>query len=345
MVLRERRPWSTATATSATSTATAPPQCVTPSLAWPSPPWSCCATCDKDTVDFQPNYDESLQEPQVLPARFPNLLVNGSSGIAVGMATNIPPHNLGEAVDATCMLIDNPDATVDELMTVMPGPDFPTGGVIMGIDGHPARRTRPAAAPSPCAPRLRGGGPARTAAAAIVVTEIPYQVNQPAPCWRSSASWCATRSCIEGISEHPRRAPTARASDIIIELKKDAIPQVVLNKLYKHTQLQVGFGVNMLALVDGVPRVPLPASEMLALLHRAPGRGRHPSHPLRAQRRPRSAHTSSRATSWPSTTSTRSSTSSAPAADRRRGRPAPHRALRPLREADRRPSWRCACAA
>ena len=132
----------------------------------------------KDTVDWQPNYDESLQEPQVLPARFPNLLVNGSSGIAVGMATNIPPHNLGEAVEATCMLIDNPDATTDELMTVMPGPDFPTGAVIMGTDG--IREAYETGRGSITVRAKAHVETTKTGRSRLVFTEIPYQVNKGA---------------------------------------------------------------------------------------------------------------------------------------------------------------------
>ena len=132
----------------------------------------------KDTVDWQPNYDESLQEPQVLPARFPNLLVNGSSGIAVGMATNIPPHTLGEAVEATCMLIDNPDATTDELMTVMPGPDFPTGAVIMGTDG--IREAYETGRGSITVRAKAHVETTKTGRSRLVFTEIPYQVNKGA---------------------------------------------------------------------------------------------------------------------------------------------------------------------
>ena len=185
---------------------------------------------DKETVDFQPNYDESLQEPVVLPSRFPNLLVNGSSGIAVGMATNIPPHNLGEAIDATCMMIDNPDCTVDDLMKVLPGPDFPTGGIIMGRKGiRDAYETGKGSLTIRSKCRIEEG---KNGKHSIVVSEIPYQVN---------------RTNLLSADRH--------GIDIIIELKQNAIPQVVLNKLYKHTQLQVGFGCNMLALVNGVPRV------------------------------------------------------------------------------------------
>ncbi len=212
---------------------------------------------DKETVDFQPNYDESLEEPKVLPARFPNLLVNGSNGIAVGMATNIPPHNLGETIDATCMMLDNPDVTTEELMTVLPGPDFPTGGIIMGkkgiLDAYETGRGS-LTVRAKCKIEERKNGKS-----AIVVTEIPYQVNR--------------KRLLEKLGELVRDKKLPEISnihdaadrhgiDIVIDLKQNALPQVVLNKLYKHTQLQVGFGVIMLALVDGVPRV-LSLKEML----------------------------------------------------------------------------------
>ena len=205
---------------------------------------------DKETVDFQPNYDESLQEPKVLPARFPNLLVNGSNGIAVGMATNIPPHNLGETIEATCLMLDNPDVTTEELMEALPGPDFPTGGIIMGkkgiVDayetGHGNITVR-----AKCEIEEKKNG-----RSAIVVKEIPYQVNR--------------KRLLEKLGELVRDKKLPEISnihdaadrhgiDIIIDLKQNAIPQVVLNKLFKHTQLQVGFGINMLALVDNSPRV------------------------------------------------------------------------------------------
>ncbi|MEG0682439.1 MAG: DNA gyrase subunit A [Raoultibacter sp.] len=212
---------------------------------------------EKETVDFQPNYDESLEEPLVLPARYPNLLVNGSSGIAVGMATNIPPHNLGEAIDATCLMMDNPEVTTEELMKVMPGPDFPTGGIIMGrkgiVDAYETGRGS-LSVRAKCS--IQEG---KNGKSSIVVSEIPYQVNR-------------TR-LLEKLAELVREKKMPEISnihdgadrtgiDIIIELKQNAIPQVVLNKLYKHTQLQTGFGVIMLALVDGVPRV-LSLKEML----------------------------------------------------------------------------------
>ena len=212
---------------------------------------------DKETVDFQPNYDESLEEPKVLPARFPNLLVNGSNGIAVGMATNIPPHNLGETIDATCMMLDNPDITTEELMTALPGPDFPTGGIIMGkkgiLDAYETGRGS-LTVRAKCTIEDRKNGKS-----SIVVSEIPYQVNR--------------KRLLEKIGELVRDKKLPEISnihdaadrhgiDIVIDLKQNALPQVVLNKLYKHTQLQVGFGVIMLALVDGVPRV-LSLKEML----------------------------------------------------------------------------------
>ena len=205
---------------------------------------------DKETVDFQPNYDESLQEPTVLPSRFPNLLVNGSNGIAVGMATNIPPHNLGEAIDATCLMIDNPDCTTEDLLGAMPGPDFPTGGLIMGkkgiLDayetGHGNLTIR-----AKCEIEEKKNG-----RASIVVKEIPYQVNRKR-LLEKLGELVRDKKLPEISNIHD--AADRKGSDIIIDLKSNAIPQVVLNKLFKHTQLQVGFGCNMLALVNGTPRV------------------------------------------------------------------------------------------
>lgn len=212
---------------------------------------------DKETVDFSPNYDESLEEPNVLPARFPNLLVNGSQGIAVGMATNIPPHNLGETIDATCMMLQNPDITTEELMRVIPGPDFPTGGIIMGKKGiadayETGRGSLTIRAKCEIEEKKNGRF-------SIIVKEIPYMVNR--------------QRLLEKLGELVRDKKLPEISnihdgadrhgiDIIIDLKQNAIPQVVLNKLYKHTQLQVGFGAIMLSLVDGVPRV-LSLKEML----------------------------------------------------------------------------------
>ncbi len=212
---------------------------------------------DKETVDFQPNYDESLEEPVVLPARFPNLLVNGSSGIAVGMATNIPPHNLGETIDATCMMLDNPDVTTEELMTVLPGPDFPTGAIIMGREGiKEAYETGRGSLTIRSKCRIEEG---KNGKSSIVISEIPYQVNRT-NLLKKIADLVRDKKLPEVSAVHD--AADRSGIDIIIDLKQNAIPQVVLNKLYKHTQLQVGFGCNMLALVNGVPRT-LSLKEML----------------------------------------------------------------------------------
>ena len=185
-----------------------------------------------------------------MPSRFPNLLVNGSSGIAVGMATNIPPHNLGEAIDATCMMIDNPDCTVDDLMKVLPGPDFPTGGIIMGRKGiRDAYETGKGSLTIRSKCRIEEG---KNGKHSIVVSEIPYQVNRT-NLLKKIADLIRDKKLPEISNVHD--GADRHGIDIIIELKQNAIPQVVLNKLYKHTQLQVGFGCNMLALVNGVPRV------------------------------------------------------------------------------------------
>ena len=205
---------------------------------------------EKETVDYQPNYDESLEEPQVLPARFPNLLVNGSNGIAVGMATNIPPHNLGEAIDACCLVMDNPECTTEDLLKVLPGPDFPTGGIIMGRQGitdyfETGRGTITIRAKASIEERKNGSY-------SIVIKEIPYQVNRR-KLLEKLGELVKDKKLPEVANVHD--AADRRGIDIIIDLKKNAIPKVVLNKLFKHTQLQVNFGVIMLALVDGVPRV------------------------------------------------------------------------------------------
>ncbi len=205
---------------------------------------------DKNTVDFIPNYDEKTEEPTVLPARIPNLLINGSAGIAVGMATNIPPHNLGEVIDGVIMLIDNPDADIKELMSVIKGPDFPTAGLIMGREGiWNAYRTGRGSIIMRARAKIEpiGGGKH-----SIVVTEIPYQVNK-ARLIEKIAELVKEKK-LEGISDLRDESDRSGMS-IYIELKRDANPQVVLNQLYKHTQLQDTFGVIMLALVDGEPRV------------------------------------------------------------------------------------------
>ena len=211
----------------------------------------------KDTVDWQPNYDESLAEPQVLPARFPNLLVNGCGGIAVGMATNIPPHNLGEAIEATCMLIDNPEATTEELMGVMPGPDFPTGAVIMGTDGiRDAYETGRGSITVRAKAHVET---TKTGRSRLVFTEMPYQVNKGN--LQEKIAQLVNEKRIEGITDM-RDESNQKGIRLVIELKKDVIPQVVLNNLYKFTQLQTTFGVINLALVNGVPKC-LTLREML----------------------------------------------------------------------------------
>ncbi len=212
---------------------------------------------DKKTVDFAPNFDDRLEEPTVLPSRFPNLLVNGSGGIAVGMATNIPPHNLGEVIDAMCLLIDNPEIEVPELMEVLPGPDFPTGGIVMGRSGIRAAY-------------MTGRGKIIVRAKTeiveekngrfkIIVTELPYQVNK-ARLIETIADYVNAKK-IEGISnieDHSDR----NGMHIEIDIKRDASAQVVLNQLFTYTQLQSTFGVIMLAIVNGEPKI-LNLKEML----------------------------------------------------------------------------------
>ena len=205
---------------------------------------------DKDTVDFVPNYDESLKEPSVLPAKFPQLLVNGTSGIAVGMATNIPPHNMGEVIDGTLMLIDHPDATVDELMTVIKGPDFPTAGLILGKEG-----IRQAYTTGRGVIKMRANAHIETMSNGkprIIVTELPYQVNK-ARLIEKIADLVRNKE-IEGITDL-RDESDRNGMRIVIELRRDANANVLLNQLYKHTQLQESFGTIMLALVDGKPKV------------------------------------------------------------------------------------------
>ena len=205
---------------------------------------------EKDTVNFVPNFDETRTQPTVLPARFPNLLVNGSGGIAVGMATNIPPHNLGETIDGLIALIDNPGITSDELMQYIPGPDFPTGGIIMGKMGiASAYRTGRGKIVVRAKAEIEQYAKDRSR---IVVTEIPYQVNK-ARLVENIAQLHRDKK-IEGISDL-RDESGRNGMRIVIELKKDVNANVVLNLLYKHTQLQDTFGAIMLALVDGEPRV------------------------------------------------------------------------------------------
>jgi DNA gyrase subunit A len=208
------------------------------------------ADIDKDTVDFTPNFDESLQEPVVLPTKVPNLLVNGSAGIAVGMATNIPPHNLGEIVDGLVRVIDEPDVSIDELMKLIPGPDFPTRGYIYGRGGireaYTTGRGIITLRAKAHAEKLRGGREA------IIVTELPYQVNKAALIEKIGE--LVRDKKIEGISE--RRDESSREGiRIVLELGRGEIPQIVINQLYKHTPMQTTFGVIMLALVGRRPQV------------------------------------------------------------------------------------------
>ena len=215
------------------------------------------ADIGKNTVDFMPNFDETLMQPKVLPSRYPNLLVNGSGGIAVGMATNIPPHNLGETIDAYVAMLDNPEITVEELMGYLPGPDFPTGGIIMGNAGiRQAYRTGRGRILVRARAEIEetGNGKSR-----IVVTEIPYQVNKARLVEKIAELVHEKR--IEGISDL-RDASDRKGLRIIIDLKRDVNANVVLNQLYKHTQMQDTFGVIMLCLVDGEPKV-LNLREML----------------------------------------------------------------------------------
>jgi DNA gyrase subunit A len=206
---------------------------------------------DKETVDWGPNYDGSEQEPLVLPARVPNLLVNGGSGIAVGMATNIPPHNLGEVVDAVLMLIENPEVTSRDLMKVIPGPDFPTAGFIHGIDGIRAAYTTGRGIIQLRA-RTEVETHARTERQSIIVTEIPYQINKKKLLERISE--LVREKKLEGVSDL-RDESDRDGIRVVVDLKKDAIPEIVLNSLYKMTQMQTTFGIILLAIVDNQPRV------------------------------------------------------------------------------------------
>src|SRR5213082_3354032 len=214
---------------------------------------------EKDTVDYQPNYDGTEKEPLVLPAKFPNLLVNGAGGIAVGMATNIPPHNLGEVIDGCLALIENPSLGIDDLINIIPGPDFPTGGIILGRQGiraayHLGRGSIV----------MRGKvtiEPIRKDREAILITEIPYQVNKAGMVERIAE--LVREKKIEGISDL-RDESDRDGFRVVIELKRDAVPEVVLNQLYRFTPLQTTFGANMLALDNGRPQV-MNLKDMLTL--------------------------------------------------------------------------------
>ncbi|MDA8204471.1 MAG: DNA topoisomerase 4 subunit A, partial [Thermaerobacter sp.] len=215
------------------------------------------ADIDKDTVDFGPNFDESTNEPLVLPAKIPNLLINGSSGIAVGMATNIPPHNLSEVCRAATLLIEHPETDFDKLISVLPGPDFPTGGMIMGREG-----IRQAYATGRGIITIRGVAKVEETSNGrerIVITEIPYQVNK-ARLIEKIADLVHERR-MEGVSDL-RDESDREGVRIVIELKRDAVPKVTMNQLYKYTSMQQTFGMILLALVDGRPVI-LSVREML----------------------------------------------------------------------------------
>ena len=204
---------------------------------------------DKDTVNFQPNYDESEHEPLVLPAKFPNLLINGANGIAVGMATNIPPHNPGEIIDATLALIADPDISLEDLMKIVPGPDFPTGGIIIGRSG--VRQAFETGRDSIIIRAKTEFEEIRKDRQAIIVTEIPYQVNKKTLIEKIAE--LVRGKVIEGIGEM-RDESDRSGMRIVMELKRDATPEVVLNQLFRFTQLQTSFGINILALDDGQPK-------------------------------------------------------------------------------------------
>ena len=214
---------------------------------------------DRDTVDFSANFDDTLKEPQVLPALLPNLLVNGASGIAVGMATNIPPHNLKEVCDATVHLIDHPEANVEDLMKYVKGPDFPTGGIIMGREGiinaYSTGRGRVVVR----AKAVIEEGERRSDRTQIIVTELPYQVNKAALV--EKIAQLSKDKKIDGISE-VRDESDRKGLRVVVDLRRDAQPRVVLNNLYKHTSLQSSFSVNTLALVEGQPQV-LPLKRLI----------------------------------------------------------------------------------
>ncbi|QDR83115.1 DNA gyrase subunit A [Sporomusa termitida] len=216
------------------------------------------ADIEKDTVDFVPNYDESLKEPSVLPAKVPNLLINGSSGIAVGMATNIPPHNLGEVVDGLIMMIDNPAVTINEVMMAIKGPDFPTGALILGREGiRQAYTTGRGSVKIRAQARIENMSSGKQR---ILVTELPYQVNKARMI--ENIAGLVRDKTIEGITDL-RDESDRKGMRVVIELRRDANADVVLNQLYKHTQMQDTFGVNMLALVNGRPKV----LNLLEVLH------------------------------------------------------------------------------
>jgi len=214
------------------------------------------ADLDRETVDFVPNYDGQEREPVVLPAKIPNLLVNGSTGIAVGMATNIPPHNLREVVDACLHVLKNPDCTIDELIEIVPAPDFPTGGVIHGIagvrEGYRTGRGRIVMRAKTHFEEKLDKGNASSPRASIIIDELPYQVNKKTLLERIAE--LVQEKKLEGIS-HIQDESDKSGMRVVIDLKRGEVPEVVLNNLFKNTQLQDTFGMNMVALLDGQPRL------------------------------------------------------------------------------------------
>ena len=285
---------------------------------------------DKDTVDFRPNYDGSLDEPAILPTKVPNLLLNGSSGIAVGMATNIPTHNLGELCDALTALLDNPQATVDDLMQFVKGPDFPTRGEVYAGRGlYEAYHTGRGSI------RIRGRvrvEERKKGLESLVIYEIPYGVNKSVMVERIAA--LVNEKKIEGVTDL-RDESDRNGIRVVIDLKKGTIPDIITNALFKYTPLETSFGINMLAVVDNQP--PSPSSSITGARWSSEGRAS-------ISRSPKPGHISWRACASPSTISTRWCASSAP-------QPVPTRRGRALRNASglttsrRGPSSTCACSA
>ena len=206
---------------------------------------------DKETVDFLPNYDDSLEEPSVLPSRLPNLLINGASGIAVGMATNIPPHNLGEVIDGLVALVERPELTIDQLMEYIPGPDFPTGGFIRGREGI-IQGYKTGRGSVPIRARVSTETVKRTGREQVIISEIPYMVNKTR--LLEQIAHLVNDKKVEGISDL-RDESDRDGMRIVVELKRDAIAEITINALYKHTSLQESFGVNMLAIIEGRPKL------------------------------------------------------------------------------------------
>ena len=236
------------------------------------------ADIDKETVDFLPNYDESMEEPSVLPSRLPNLLVNGAAGIAVGMATNIPPHNLSEVIDGLIALVERPDLTIDELMEYIPGPDFPTGGFIHGREGiNQGYKTGRGSVQMRA--RISTETVKRTGKEQIIISEIPYMVNKTR--LLEQIANLVNDKKIEGIADL-RDESDRDGMRIVVEPKRDAVPQIIINALYKHTSLQESFGVNMLAIIEGRPKL-LNLKEILQAFieHRRETVTRRTAHDLR----------------------------------------------------------------